>query len=137
MLPPDDGEPPRGRGVAVFGAGTSFIRMAMHDTVGNNVVFLAVANGSFLAGVYRSTNQGGAWTPMDVPAVHVGLGQADPDTSIAADPTNPDFVYIAGNTGPISRGDASQPGATDGIYGRPDAASNSFHSSDRASEQAA
>lgn len=76
-------------------------------------VFVAVINGGAIAGVARSASQGATWTAMDVPPVHPG-GQGIVNTSIAADPGNPNLVYIGGDritaapfTANIRRGDAS------------------------------
>ncbi len=70
-----------------------YIRIAVHHSLGNNVVYIAVAGSG--AGsptrVFRSTNQGANWTALDTVVVHNG-GQQFPDTSLAADPTNPNIV---------------------------------------------
>ncbi len=98
------------------GASTSaYIRLAVHNSLGNNVVYAAVAGSGagVVTPVFRSTNQGATWTAMDSFLVHNG-GQQFPDTSLAADPINPNIVYLAGDriaaspfTGLIARGDAS------------------------------
>jgi hypothetical protein len=97
-------------GIAGLSASTSTVRLSVGAT---NVVFVAVVNSGVLAGVARSANLGGTWTPMDVPAVHPG-GQGAVNTSIAADPANANRVYLAGDritaspfTGNVVRGDAS------------------------------
>lgn len=86
-----------------------------------NNVFVAIANGGRLAGVFRSGDGGTTWTAMDVPAIHPG-GQAGTHLSIAADPTDPSIVYLGGDrqdrpgdlnaadfSGRLFRGDASRP----------------------------
>ncbi len=98
------------------GATTStYIRMAVHNSPGNNVVYAAVAGSGagIVTAVFRSIDQGATWTAMDSFLVHNG-GQQFPDTSLAADPTNPNLVYLAGDriaaspfTGLIARGNAS------------------------------
>ncbi|GMU45088.1 MAG: hypothetical protein IT479_02450 [Xanthomonadales bacterium] len=77
------------------------------------VVFAAIVSSSTLTGVFRSTNQGGNWTAMDVPAVHPG-GQGSVNTSLAAHPSNNTLVFIGGDritaypfTGNVRRGDSS------------------------------
>ena len=94
--------------------GTGTMRLAMHNSVGNNVLFVAtVNNAGVLNGVWFSNNQGGAWTQMDTPVFHPG-GQGFNNTAIAADPTDPDLVYLGGDritawpfTGNVLRGDRS------------------------------
>ena len=97
-------------GVTGLGGSTTHMRPAVGAS---SVLFLAVVNSGQLAGVFRSTNQGGIWTAMDVPAIHPG-SQGFPNTSIAADPSNADLVYIAGDritaspfTGNLVRGNAA------------------------------
>jgi hypothetical protein len=102
-------------GITGLSASTSSFRIAVGPT---GVVYVAVVNGGTLAGVFRSTNQGANWTPMDVPPVHPG-GQGVVNTSMVVDPTNPDLVYIAGDritvspfTGNVRRGNAAAPAGT-------------------------
>lgn len=97
-------------GIAGLSGSTSTVRLSVGAT---NVVFVAVVNSGVLAGVARSANLGGTWTAMDVPAVHPGA-QGAVNTSIVADPTNANRVYLAGDritaspfTGNVVRGDAS------------------------------
>ena len=76
-----------------------------------NVYVAVVASASLqLSAVFRSGDGGAPWTAMDLPAStpHPG-GQGDIHLSIAADPTNANFVYVGGDYGPRFRGDASQP----------------------------
>src|SRR5207244_2274504 len=60
----------------------------------------------------RSTNQGTAWTPMDLagdPIKSVNPGEQGPgNDDIVADPTDPNVVFIAGDQSFLFRGDASQ-----------------------------
>lgn len=97
-------------GLAGLSASTSGLRLSIGA---GGTVYAAIINGGALAGVARSANQGGTWTPMDVPAVHPG-GQGSVNTALAADPVNPNLVYISGDritaspfTGNVVRGDAS------------------------------
>ena len=65
-----------------------------------------------LSGVFRSANGGGNWTPMALPGttenvkgmptffgIHPGQ-QGDIHLSLAADPTDPNIVYIGGDRQP-------------------------------------
>lgn len=94
-------------GVTGLSASTSHMRMAVGAS---STLYLAVVNSGVLARVFRSANQGGNWTAMDVPAIHPG-GQGFPNTAIAADPANANLVYISGDritvgpfTGNVVRG---------------------------------
>ncbi|WP_257387063.1 hypothetical protein, partial [Tahibacter caeni] len=97
-------------GIANLSSATGAIRLAVGPS---NVVFAAIVNSNVLAGVVRSTNLGATWTPMDVPSIHPGA-QGNVNTSIAADPSNANLVYLGGDritaspfTGNTVRGDAS------------------------------
>ncbi len=97
-------------GVPGLGGTTNAVRLSVGAS---GTVFAAVVNSGVLAGVARSTNLGGTWTPMDVPAVHPG-GQGAVNTAIVADPSNANLVYISGDritaspfTGNVVRGNAS------------------------------
>jgi hypothetical protein len=97
-------------GITGLSASTTNMKLAVGPS---GVTYLAVVNSSVLAGVWRSPDQGASWTSMDVPAVHPG-GQGTVNTSIVADPNNPNIVYIGGDritaspfTGNVRRGDAS------------------------------
>lgn len=97
-------------GISGLSGSTTRIRLAVGPS---GVIFAAVVNSSVLAGVYRSANSGANWTALDVPAVHPG-GQGTTNTSLAADPTDSNIVYVAGDritsgpyTGNVQRGNAS------------------------------
>ena len=97
-------------GLAELGGTTNNLRLSVGA---NGVVFLAIVNNGRLAGVYRSANQGGSWTRMDLPAVHPG-SQGVSNTAILADRVDPNIVYISGDritsspfTGNVVRGDFS------------------------------
>lgn len=97
-------------GIANLSSATGAIRLAVGPS---NVVYAAIVNSNILAGVVRSTNLGATWTAMDVPAIHPG-NQGNVNTSIAADPSNANLVYLGGDritaspfTGNTVRGDAS------------------------------
>ena len=72
----------------------SRIRLA----VGREGVVYAATMGSQLSNVFRSTNQGGAWTSMGVPSptIHPG-NQAGNNFSIAANPGDTNNVFIGGD----------------------------------------
>jgi hypothetical protein len=101
-------------GIVGLGSTTTNIRMSVGS---GGVLYLAAVNGGALALVYRSPDLGVTWTAMDIPAVHPG-GQGTPNTAIAADPANPNLVYISGDrittspfTGNVVRGNfAAAPG---------------------------
>jgi photosystem II stability/assembly factor-like uncharacterized protein len=83
----------------------------------NDSVFVAIAVGGRLAGLFQSRDMGGQWTALDLPitieggnvnfGVHPG-GQADIHFSLCADPHNANIVYIGGDR---------QPHLTEGIPG--------------------
>src|SRR5262249_9169978 len=52
-----------------------------------------------LSGVFRSTNQGGSWTSLGVPSppVYGPNKQGSVHGALAADPANPNVVFIAGD----------------------------------------
>ncbi|MCH8911071.1 MAG: RTX toxin [Chloroflexi bacterium] len=74
----------------------------------NQNVFVAIVQGSTLAGLFRSPNSGGTWTALDLPqttengttyGIHPG-GQGRLHLSIAADPSDDNVVYIGGDRQP-------------------------------------
>jgi hypothetical protein len=73
------------------------IRIGVHNDATNNVVYVGVVNGGALASVSFSTNQGGAWTQLDVPAVHPG-NQGRNHFSLVADSSDANLVYVGGDT---------------------------------------
>ena len=77
-------------------SGASRVRLAVNASAG--AVYVAVGAGGAGAAtkVWRSANQGGVWTQMDDVFVHNG-GQQNPNTSIAADPSNANLVYVGGD----------------------------------------
>jgi hypothetical protein len=92
-------------------AGSAFLQLATHDDGANNVVYAAVVpTGATAANppqIFRSTNQGGAWTAMDnFPELFFGQNSVG---VMAADPTDPNIVFLAGLQGAfpgdIFRGD--------------------------------
>ncbi len=100
------------------------ILLSVHNDVVNNVVYADVINTSgTLSGVFRSTNQGGSWTSLGVPAPQIYPGgQGEVHGALAADPTNANVVFISGDrqnspfpnvngcsnfSGNVFRGDAS------------------------------
>lgn len=106
-------------------SGGARIRLAVGARTG---VVYAATMGSQLTNVFRSTNQGTAWTNMGVPSptIHPG-GQAGTNFSIAADPADPTVVFVGGDrqTGPVD-GTPFTNGCTDytgnhfrGVFGTP------------------
>jgi hypothetical protein len=114
------------------------IELAIHDDPNHNVIYAAVMTpalgspkGGFtgrLVGLDRSTDQGDHWTAMALPGDADGgiflRGQTGINFAMAADPTDPNVVYVSGDqevdpfpkangtTDPVDRsfrGDASRP----------------------------
>jgi hypothetical protein len=89
------------------GLASSFrILLSVHNDTSNNVIYAAVIadNGAMvtprftLSGVFRSTNQGGNWTALGVPSPPIFPGgQGSIHGALAADPTSPIVVFIAGD----------------------------------------
>jgi photosystem II stability/assembly factor-like uncharacterized protein len=92
------------------------IELAIHNDPGHNVIYAAVLTPAVpvagqdtlrgdLAGLFRSTDQGEHWTAMSLPGdVDGGIflrGEAG-DTlhlfAMAADPTDPDVVFVSGSS---------------------------------------
>jgi hypothetical protein len=71
----------------------------------NNVVYAdVIASTGTLSGVFRSTNQGGSWTSLGVPSPSIYPGaQGFFHGAFAADPLNPNVVFISGDAGPVFR----------------------------------
>ena len=74
---------------------------------GNNIFAVIVRSGR-LSHVFRSGDGGGTWALMDLPGttegsnfygIHVG-GQGGTHLSVAADPSNPQVVYVGGDRQP-------------------------------------
>lgn len=86
--------------------------------VGNaNNVFVAIARGGRLAGLFRSGNGGTTWAALDLPTIpeggiHPGA-QAGIHMSIAADPADGNVVYIGGDRQNRLGGWPNSLGATD------------------------
>jgi hypothetical protein len=88
--------------------GTSLrILLSVHNDPTNNVVYADVitttncnsTGGATLAGVFRSTNQGASWTSLGVPSPSIYPGaQGFFHGAFAADPTDPNVVFISGDT---------------------------------------
>jgi hypothetical protein len=103
-------------------AGSVFIDLAIHNSAGANAVYASILPPQPAApaapippSIFRSTDQGGTWTAMDNPP---DVPRITGMNGLAADPTSPTVVFIAGaqgdgfgfgNHGHIFRGDASQP----------------------------
>lgn len=121
---------------ALISGTTNNIQIAVGTS---NNVYVGVVNGGQLAGVFRSGNGGTTWTQLDLPTtVEAGVNegihwgeQGNVNFSIAADPTNPNLVYVGGDvqpdplpnslgaanyTGRLFRGDASQLAGTQWVH---------------------
>jgi hypothetical protein len=95
-------------GIGIIGGTTDKIELAVHHGATNTAVFATVDNGGILSGVFRSLN-GGSFVALNVPS---GGTQGEVHNSIAADPANPNIVYVGfggGSTNYLTRIDASQP----------------------------
>src|SRR4051812_5055473 len=95
------------------------IRIGIRNSAQGNVVYAGIVGvdpfgfGGMLSGVFRSTTKGNQWTAMDVPLINNG-SQGEVHFALAADPTNPNLVYVGGDalqappfTGVVVRGNAS------------------------------
>jgi Ca2+-binding RTX toxin-like protein len=91
-------------GIMGIAATNERVEIAVHSSGGTNALYAAVLDGGSLTGIFRSTNMGATWTAMDVPPTG---GQGAVHFSIAADPTNPNLVYVRGQAAGLFRGDAS------------------------------
>jgi len=99
---------------AVIGANYCHFEIAVGHNVGTNPnetgnIFVSmVCGGGTLSALFRSGDKGSTWTTMDIPETTensgvVGLhpgGQGNLHSSIAADPTNDNIVYIGGDRQP-------------------------------------
>ncbi len=107
--------------------------MEMDIGVADNL-FLALIESSVVINVFFTTNGGTSWSAMDLPFVE-GIGlhilpQGVIHTSLTVDRTNPNIVYMggdtnpggnniganAGSTGRLMRGDASQPSGSQWVH---------------------
>ena len=78
---------------------SSQILLTTHIGAVDRVVYAAViATDDTLSGVFRSTNHGGSWTSLGVPSPPIYPGkQGSFNGAFAADPSNPNVVFIAGD----------------------------------------
>jgi hypothetical protein len=93
--------------------GSSYIQLAVHNTAGNNVVYVAIVPGAppptvppapptpqALPQVFRSTNQGANWVAMDnFPETFIGQNSVG---DLVADPVNPNVIFMAGLQGVVA-----------------------------------
>ena len=94
-------------GIGIITAATDKIELAVHNDGTTLAVFAALDVDGALSFVFRSLN-GGAFMPLDTP---IGGGQGFVHMAIAAEPTNPDIVYLGyggGGEHYLTRVDASQ-----------------------------
>ncbi len=118
---------------ALIGSGTSNMEMSVGK---HNNVYVGIINQGQLAGLFRSGNGGSTWTQLDSPKTNengnvVGIhprpkgpgpgsplpsiagGQGGIHFSIAADPVNPNVVYVGGDRQPLEFGSPNSIGATE------------------------
>ncbi|MBI2924677.1 MAG: carboxypeptidase regulatory-like domain-containing protein, partial [Verrucomicrobia bacterium] len=102
----DEGEPDRNGnglpdplGIAETLEHALRIRLAVSRAAGNPVYAAIIgAHDKRLAGVFRSANQGGSWTALDLPNTPRTNGdQGALHFAIVADPTDENVVYVAGD----------------------------------------
>ncbi len=103
------------------------ILLSVHNNgaLGTNAIYAAIiSSADRLQGVFRSDDGGGSWTALGVPSPEIFPGgQGNIHGAIAADPTDPNVVFIAGDrqnlpfpnpngctnfSANVFRGDASQ-----------------------------
>jgi Cadherin-like/FG-GAP-like repeat len=117
-------------GIGIINSATVKIKLSVHHDATNLEVYAIVDNFSAalqddtLSGVFRSVN-GGNFTALDVPS---GGTQGDVHGAVAADPTNPNIVYVGfggGSSNYLTRIDASKPSGSQitdisgGTFGSP------------------
>ncbi len=90
--------------INTIGRTTEKIEMAIHNSPQGNVVYVFTLDANAATGLFRSSNAGATWTALDTP--NTG-GQTALHCSIAADPTNPNLVYVDG-VSPPQRIDATR-----------------------------
>jgi hypothetical protein len=89
---------------AVLLNSTRILLTVHNDDAGNNVVYAMIIatdgmNSGKLGGVFRSSDQGGSWTNLGIPVEEIFyLGQGNIQGAVAADPSNPNVVFISGDT---------------------------------------
>ncbi|HEV8605223.1 MAG TPA: hypothetical protein VGQ99_07650 [Tepidisphaeraceae bacterium] len=93
---------------AILDSTTNLIDLSVSTT---GTLFAGVVDSGRLAGVFRTTDQGGSWTSFGVPTtsegpgpmvigIHAG-GQGATHFSIAAHPTDANVVYLGGDRQPL------------------------------------
>ncbi len=80
---------------------------------GSRPVYAALVDDGDITGIFKSTDQGGSWTPLD-PAPSSLSGSAQKHLSFVAHPTNDSFLFVGGkslpanDSAPIYRWNGSQ-----------------------------
>ncbi|MCY2927629.1 MAG: sialidase family protein [Planctomycetota bacterium] len=94
---------------AIVGSSTGNMKVTVNN---NGALFVGIVNSGKLAGVFRTTDQGGSFTSFGIPTttdgggnpivngIHPG-GQGGLHFSMLADPTNNDVLYIGGDRQPL------------------------------------
>ncbi len=80
-----------------IGGGTNNIKVALHNTAGNNIVYVGVVNNGQLASLTFSPDQGANWTAMDLPTI---LTATRPITNA----TNASPIVITSNNHGLANG---------------------------------
>jgi hypothetical protein len=104
-----------GSGLTGLDAPSRTLLAVGNSAAGNDVYAMVIAvsgdpvnSYGTLSGVFRSTDQGADWTSLATPAIDIYQGSGgDIFGAIAADPHNPNVVYISGD------GDFTQPGVVE------------------------
>ncbi len=81
--------------VSDVGSVTSNVKLSVGTS---DNVYAAIANAGRLAGLFRSGDGGGAWSPLDLPSptIHPG-GQGGTHLSLVASRSNPNVVFVGGD----------------------------------------
>jgi hypothetical protein len=99
---------PVNTGLAGLGASFRILLSVHHNSLlQTNAIYALIISNSREVAVFRSDNFGSAWTSLAPAPGIFPLGQISPHGSLAADPTDPNVVFIAGDAGGTWRGDAS------------------------------
>jgi hypothetical protein len=88
------------------------VKLAVHNSAGNNVVYAATLDATFDAmgnvqttpfqGVSRSTNQGGTWALVGGALPNTNPGAQARNFSLVADPVDPNISFVSGDRGTMN-----------------------------------
>lgn len=95
--------------IAGIQTSTNNLRVSVHSNAGITAIYVGIVNNNQLASVWRSADNGTNWEQMDLPTttetngktpgIHSG-SQGEFHFSFVADPTDPNVVYVGGDTQP-------------------------------------